>query len=122
MFVLLGLTIYVALPITLTWGWVRWVKRREFRTASPILSFIGFLLASASALLAIATMVYAARIGGFPYYDSRLLRIYRWGLLLSCAGIIFSIGGAWRPSVLRWYAPAAAIGMFLFWFAMATTE
>ena len=33
-----------------------------------------------------------------------LLRIYRWGGLVSIAGIAFALGGAWRPNPLRWYA------------------
>ena len=57
----------------------------------PILSLIGFVLATASGLLALSSVVYAHVIGGFPYYDPRLLRIYAWGGVLSLSGIVFGI-------------------------------
>jgi hypothetical protein len=48
-------------------------------TLFSVLSLIGFTLASASGLLAVSSVLYAHAIGGFPFYDPRLLRIYRWG-------------------------------------------
>ena len=114
--------VYIALPAAMIWGWVRWARRTQAQTRSSILSLIGFGLATASALLAISSLLYSHAIGGFPFYDPLLLRIYRWGGLLSLTGIIFGICGAWQPSSLRWHAPGCAIGMFVFWSAMAMGE
>jgi hypothetical protein len=61
-------------------------------------------------------------IGGFPFYDPRLLKIYVCGLLLSLAGILCAIGGVWRAGPVRWHAPACAVGMLLFWFMAAIGE
>src|SRR2546422_11769129 len=120
--VLFVVGVYIALPAVMIWGWVRWWKRIQPRTPFSILSLIGFTLATASGLLAISSVLYAHAVGGFPFYDPLLLRIYRWGGLLSVSGIVFGISGIWRPSSLRWYAPAFAVGTFLFWFASAMGE
>jgi hypothetical protein len=120
--VLFVVGVYIALPAVMIWGWVRWRKRIQPRTPFSILSLIGFTLATASGLLAISSVLYAHAVGGFPFYDRLLLRIYRWGALLSLSGIVFAVIGAWRPSPLRWHAPACAIGTLLFWFAAATGE
>jgi hypothetical protein len=69
--------IYIALPIMIIWGWIRWAMRRRLRTAYSRLSLIGFALSTLSALLAIGSVLYAHAIGGFRYYDPTLLRIYR---------------------------------------------
>ena len=37
------------------------------------------------------------------------LRVFRCGAVLSLGGIVFGISSMWRPSPLRWHAPAAAI-------------
>jgi hypothetical protein len=120
--VLFAIASYLAVPAAMILGWVRWVKHRQSQTLFSILSLIGFTLATASGLLALSSVLYAQTIGGFPYYDPSLLRIYRWGGLLSLAGIVFAISGAWRPSPLRWYAPACAVGMLLFWFMTGSGE
>jgi hypothetical protein len=67
-----------------------------------------FVLATASAALAVSSILFA-QFHHFPYYDPLLLRIFRTGTLLSLAGIAFGIGGAWRPTSLRWHAPASGI-------------
>jgi hypothetical protein len=82
---------------------------------------MGFILATASALLAVLTTGYA-QIHHFPYYDPLLLRIFRWGVLLSLCGIVFGIGGAWRPSPLRWHSPVSGLGMLAFWIMAASGE
>jgi|SRR2546428_3974851 len=119
--VILGISMYIAMPVVLVWGWVRWSKCTQPRTVFSTLSLIGFTLATASGLLAIFTIFYAFAIG-FRYYDPPLLRIYRWGLLLSLSGFLFAISGVWRSNPLRWHAPAGAVGMFLFWFVAASSE
>lgn len=112
---------FLVSPMVLIWGWVRWVKLPKTRTIVPTLSLIGFILATASALLAVLTTGYA-QIHHFPYYDPLLLRIFRWGLLLSLSGIVFGIGGVWRPNSLRWHAPVSGLGMLAFWIMMASAE
>lgn len=47
---------------------------------------------TASGLLAVSSLVWAHAIGGFPYYDPRLLRMYRWGGLLSLSSLVFGQG------------------------------
>ena len=120
--VLFAVGVYVGLPALMVWGWVRWFRRTQPRTLPSILSLIGFTLATASGLLAVSSVTYAHAIGGFPFYDPRLLRMYRWGGLLSLSGIVFGIGGVWRPGPVRWLAPVCSVGTLLFWFASAMGE
>ena len=119
---LTGIGLEIGLPALVIWGWVRWFKRQQPRTLLSTLSLIGFVLATASTVLAFTSVLYSIAVGGFPYYDPLLLKIYRWGSFLSLSGIVFAISGIWRPGPLRWHAPACAIGMLLFWFAMAIGE
>src|SRR5690348_12985555 len=104
------LLIYLSAPVALFLGWRRWMRRSQRYTVPAILSFISPMLATGSCLLAIATVLYAQIIRGFPFYDPLLLRIYRWGMLLSSVGVMFGIGGVWRASPMRWYAPASSVG------------
>jgi hypothetical protein len=100
--ILFVLGVYVALPAVLVAGWVRWARRRQIGRTWP--SLTGFSLGTASAALAIGAMVYARAVGGFPFYDPSLLRIYRWGLLRSLAGLVFGVVG------LRWSGPVRWAG------------
>ncbi len=120
--VLLGIGMYIVLPAVMVWGWMRWAKNTKQRTLFSALSLTGFVFATASGLLAIWSILYAHVIGGFPFYDSRLLRIYRWGFLLALSGIAFGTSGVRQSSPLRWHAPACAAGMLLFWFIVAMGE
>ena len=119
--ILFAVGIYLALPTAIVAGWVHWGRRRQQLTVFSTLSLIGFTLATASALLAVSSLVYA-QSAHFAYYDPSLLRIFRWGGLLSLSGVVFGVCGTWRPSPLRWYAPGCALGMLLFWFTMAIGE
>ncbi len=112
----------ILLPAAIIWSWVRWTKYEKARSVISYLAAIGLAFATASALLAVSAIIYAPHIGGFPFYDPRLLRIYRWGALLSLIGIIFAFGGVWKPSPLRWLAPACTFGTLLYWFGAAAGE
>jgi hypothetical protein len=120
--VLFRVGFYLGVPALLIWGWVRWFRRTQPRTLPVILSLIGLALATASSLLAVSSVLYAHAIGGFPYYDPRLLRFYRWGAVLSLSGLVFGIAGVWRPGPVRWLAPVCSLGTALFWFASAMGE
>ncbi len=121
MFGILAVIGYLVTPVALIWGWTRWTRQRKQRTVPAILSLIGFLFATASAVVAASSVAYA-QVHHFPYYDPLLLRIFRWGVLLSLVGVLFGIGGVWRPDPLRWHAPICGLGMFAFWFVAASGE
>ena len=112
---------YLMPPIMLIWGWAQWFLQPRVRTAPSILSLISFVLSTVSALTGILLIGYA-QIHHFPYYDPLLLRAFRCGALLSLGGIMFAIGGLWRPSALRWYALPCAVGTLTFWILAAAGE
>jgi hypothetical protein len=117
-----SILVFVTTPLVMVWGWIRWARREKRWTVLPMLSFAGFTLSTASALLAVTSAIYGHFIGGFPYYDPRLLKIYFWGLIVSLAALLLGLTGIWRPSVLRWHALICAFGTFVYWFAMIETE
>ena len=116
------LCIYIALPVAIFCGWIQWARHPKSRTPSSILSMLGFFVATCSALLAFGGLLYAHAIGGFPFYDPRLMRLYRWGARLSLAGIVLGIIGCFRQNTLRWYAPMCSVGVLIFWFGAAMGE
>jgi hypothetical protein len=113
---------YIIAPIMLIWGWIRWITLREQIGPPFILSFVGFILSTGSALIAISLVAYALMIRGFGYYDPHLLRIFRWGLLLSLGGVVLGFTGVARQNVLRWHAPLAGLGTLAFWIIAASGE
>lgn len=120
--ILFAIGIYLVLPVIMILGWTRWAKSKTAPTWSSILSLIGFTFATSSGVLAISSVMYAHRIGGFPYYDPLLLKVFRWGGLFSLVGLAFAIGGSRQANPLRWFAPACAAGMLLFWLMSAAGE
>ena len=112
---------YVVVPIVLITGWIRW-RRRPQGDPTLGISFIGFMLGSASALLAACSILVAFLGGGFRYYDPVLLQIYRIGTLLSLGGLVCAAIGAFRRSTLRWHAPILLLGMLVLWFLWASSE
>jgi hypothetical protein len=112
----------VGSPVVLIWGWARWTLLPKPRTVTSTLSFIGLCLATGSAFLGVFVIAHAVVTGGFPYYDSRAMRIYAVGILLALAGVSFGIGGVWRSHSLRWQAPAAGVCMLAFWMIAADAE
>jgi hypothetical protein len=118
----IGVAVYLGIACILYFGWRHLKPKSERYTIFSALSLLGFGFGTASALLAVSSVVYAHAIGGFRYYDPRLLRIYRWGFLLSVTGFLFSVGGVWRPNAWRWYSPLLSLGMLLLWFTYAMGE
>ena len=105
-----------------TWGWISWTRTGPAtRSTSSIFSVIGFSLASLSALLHVATGIYA-QVHEFPFYDPTLLRIYGVGLLLSLLGLLSGLCGSFRGGPLRFKAPALSAFLLLLWFAHAVSE
>lgn len=115
---------YVVVPALTIWGWMRWLRRPRIWNFASIASFVGFICATASVLLAAFSIVWAHDVGGFAYGDPRLVTIYRLGGLFSGGGFLFSLAGVWvwKPNALRWHAVVCAIGTALFWFASAMGE
>jgi hypothetical protein len=93
----------------------------QVETIPSILSLSGFALATLSAILAVSSIAYA-QVHRFGFYDPSLMKIMRWGSMLSLAGFLFAVGGAWRKSPLRWHAPVCALGTFAFWVLAAEGE
>ncbi len=119
----LALFSWIIGPAILIWGWTRWTKTPKSKTVSSFFSLAGFILATCSALLAIASVTHAHILpNGFPFYDPLLLRIYRWGALLSIAGFCLGIGGVGQKNSLRWHSPISALGMLIFWLLAAEGE
>jgi hypothetical protein len=117
-----AIAVYAVLPAAIIFGWIRWVRRRVQETWLSRFSLLAFSLATVSGVLAVISVIYAHAIGGFPYYDPRLLRFYRWGGVLADAGLLLGIIGCFRRNPLRWYAPLCALGMSVFWAAAAIGE
>jgi hypothetical protein len=120
--ILLFILGYFISPISIVWGWVRFARHEwHLRKIMPMLALCGFVLATASALLAIGTVIYA-QFHHFPFYDPLLMKIFGAGFLLSLGGLFLGIIGMWRPSSLRYHAPISAIATAAFWFVASMGE
>jgi hypothetical protein len=119
---LLGATGYLLSPIILIWGWVRWLREPKVRNLPALLSLVGFILSTASAVLAVSAAIYSLATGGFRYWDPRLIKIMGVGALLSFGGFVLAIGGIWRANSLRWHAPVSSVATFAFWLLAAALE
>jgi hypothetical protein len=105
---------FLASPIMLAWGWIRFAKLPRLGTVGSVLSLIGLILATASAALAVSSIGYAVVIRGFPYYDPRLMRIFRWGIFLSLGGIVLGAGSIGKRTSPRWHVPVSGVCMLVF--------
>ncbi len=81
--------------------------------------FVGWVLAAGSALLFVTAGSYALVSGGFPYGDSVLLRIYRWGFSSASLALALGIASSGR---LRVSTVALATIVMLVWAAVAIGE
>lgn len=125
MFFLYGILVfgsYLATPVLLTVGWGKWATNPKRNDVLSWFSLIAFALASGSAALVLASIVYIIWVGGLPHYDPRLIRFFRWGLAVSLAAMAMSIPGLWRKNVLSWYALSLSACMLLIWFNGAVVE
>jgi hypothetical protein len=113
---------FVLTPLITVWGWIRWARREKRWTVLSVLSLVGFGLATGSTLLAIVLSIYGHAIGGFDYYDPRLMRIYALGLLLSATGLASAIAGVWRFNTIRWHALVCSLGTLVYWLALTEAE
>ena len=112
---------YLVSPVALILGWNEWVKAPKAKTISSVVSLVGFILASCSALLAVLTFAYA-NVHHFGFYDPVLMRVFAVGILLSAAGLGASVGGAWRKSTPRWPSLLSSLGTLAFWILAAAGE
>jgi hypothetical protein len=113
---------YLSTPVVLFMGWRRWLRRPSPQSLLSLLSLAGFVLASASAVLAIGTVLCSLTTGGFRFYDPTLLKLYRSGLLLGLGGLVFALVGVWNRNSLRWHAPALSLSMLLLWLIWLSSE
>jgi len=116
-FATLTILSYGVSPATLVWGWVRWGKRAKLKTIPSILSLVGFIFATASTTLAVSSLVYfhVRPNPRFAIFDPLINNMFRCGMLISFAGILFSVVGVSGQNSLRWHAPVCALGAFVFW-------
>jgi hypothetical protein len=117
LFVTLFVGGYFFAPVLLVWGWVRWVRSPRQQTSWSILSLLSFAFATASVFCAVSLFVYSRSLGGGleHFNDPLFMKMFNCGKLLSQIGIVLGIGGMWRPSLLRWHAPACALATLMFW-------
>jgi hypothetical protein len=111
---------YFVTPAMLVWGWARWLMRPMQWTITSILSLIGFLLATTSAIVALCTIGHAGSVDG--NFDPLMRSLFRVGIFSSLGGIVFGIGGVWRPSSLRWHSAISAVSTVALWLMMLVTD
>jgi hypothetical protein len=110
---------YVVAPVSLIWGWARWLNHPKLWTIAGVLALIGFVLASVSGMLGIATILFASTSG--TSIESQVFRrLFLTGLFSSVVGVPFAVGGIWRKSQLRWFAPVGALSTLAFWLLVTT--
>jgi hypothetical protein len=120
--ILLALLLYFGPVVLIGWGWERWMSWPGRLSRSSALGFAGFALATASWLLEVGSGAYAIVIGGFSYYDPRLMRIFSIGILISMLGLVLAIAGGWNRNPIRWHAMATSFAMLVSWFLFASME
>jgi hypothetical protein len=105
---------YGAIAFVLAFG-INWARRSPKQDTSLVFAIASFSLVTGSVAIAISSMLYARKIGGFPHYDPMLMRILRWGFCLSLAAVIIAYKGVPRRSTNRWLLLTLSIGMMMFW-------
>jgi hypothetical protein len=121
-FAVLLVSAYVLTPLCVIWSWIRFARYCHVGDKSSWPSIAALILTTGSGLLAVGSLVFSGATGGFAYYDPRLLRIFRIGLLLSSLALLAALIGVAFRSSLRWQVPLASIGMLVFWLLAAAGE
>ena len=121
---------YIVGPAALIWGWIRFIRERpQSWTLFSVFSFVGFVLASLSALYGIWIIFYASSNGfgtvplqnrGYAPDYELFYRCVKYGARVSLAALLFALIGVWRKGTVRWQSLISAIGTFAFW-VVATT-
>lgn len=120
---LIGLIfIFICWPFIIIYGWVRWISRDLVEAARARISMAGHSLATLAFVLALASVLFSFTIGGFQYWDGSLIKLYKWGILLSLAGLLLGGIGMFRPGPLRWLAPLGSLSSLLFWLGASLGE
>jgi hypothetical protein len=116
---ILAVVLYCGLPAAMVWGWVRWIRGKQARTVSSVLSLLGLAFATTSALLVGASVWYGRSIGfDFSLRESLPLALMDWaGACLSLAATAAAVGGLRRPNLVRWHSLLVALGMLVLWMA-----
>ena len=115
---IVGVAAYIGIPVALISGWTKWRNWGREWSGLGALSILGFLLGTASVLLALATILR----GAWPYYDPLLLKIYKSGVLILLAGLALALLGSVRRHHLRWQAPILSLAMLALWIIWASAE
>ena len=115
LFVLCGVV-----PAVMVWGWVRWIRGNQARTPFLVLSRIALVSATASALLALVSVLCYRSIPGQILLPDPLpaVIVKRSGAALALVATATAIGGSVRPNLLRWQALVGALGALCFWLAV----
>lgn len=101
--------------IATVFGWYRFFKAgAASRSVFGSLSFAGFVIGSASALVALGLYGYIALLRS-KVDESTYYGLSRLGIVLSFFAVLFACAGAVGKSPLRWYALGSAVGTFAFW-------
>lgn len=120
--ILLPLFLYFAPVVLVGWGWTLWKVWPDRISRHSALTFAGFVLATCSWLFEIGSGAYAIAIGGFRYYDPRLMRIFTIGILSSLLGLVLALAGISNRNPIRWHAVATSLVMLLSWIIFASME
>jgi hypothetical protein len=92
------------------------------KESRSIAALAGFVLATASALIAIWLRSYGFAVGGLAHGDPLVTASFRTGLALSGVALLFALVGLQPPTRTRWLGAAWALLGLLFWAGTALTR
>jgi len=93
----------------LIWTWVRFLRMRQ-RTVFSILSLVALTLTTTTVPLPFLSLFH------YQWFDVA----QGLGPQVSLVAIPFALGGALRPSPIRWHCLACALGVFVLWMIILT--